>query len=222
MFLEMGKFVLSAPGYLVERAPDASHALLQIPVFAPELILMDIQMPVMDGIEFTRRLKADPVTQHIIIVAFTAYAMKGDEARMRAAGCDGYITKPIDVMSLRREGALAAGEPARRHRQPAARGILNGSIACTAGLAKRANDRLDPPSFQIVIKSDDVVLTERSQSLPGKTLEHGDVLDCSVWRLSVVGGSSPWCRASRAAGVYPVHRGPDHPAVHRRQVDSGS
>ena len=54
-------------------------------------------MPGMDGLELTRRLKADPATRHIAIVAFTAYAMKGDEARMRAAGCDGYLSKPIDM-----------------------------------------------------------------------------------------------------------------------------
>ena len=58
---------------------------------------MDIQMPGMDGIELTRHLKADPLQQHILIVAFTAYAMQGDEAKMRAAGCDGYLSKPINV-----------------------------------------------------------------------------------------------------------------------------
>ena len=61
---------------------------------------MDIQMPGMDGIELTRRLKADPQRQHIVIVAFTAYAMQGDEAKMRAAGCDGYLSKPIDVHTI--------------------------------------------------------------------------------------------------------------------------
>ena len=58
---------------------------------------MDIQLPGTDGLTFTRRLKADPATRHIVIVALTAYAMKGDESRMRAAGCDGYLSKPIDV-----------------------------------------------------------------------------------------------------------------------------
>ena len=58
---------------------------------------MDIQMPGMDGLELTQLLKADPATQHIVIVAFTAFAMRGDEEKMRAAGCDGYLSKPIDV-----------------------------------------------------------------------------------------------------------------------------
>ena len=61
---------------------------------------MDIQMPGMDGIELTQRLKADPRLQHIIVVAFTAYAMRGDEAKMRVAGCDGYLSKPINVSTF--------------------------------------------------------------------------------------------------------------------------
>ena len=103
MFLEMAKFVLTAAANVVETAADASEALLKIPFFLPDVILMDIQMPVMDGMALARRLKADPATRHIVIVAFTAYAMKGDEARMRAAGCDGCIAKPIDVASFAAE-----------------------------------------------------------------------------------------------------------------------
>jgi len=68
--------------------------------FEPDLILMDIQMPGMDGLELTRLLKADARTRPIVIVAFTAYAMKGDEAKFRAAGCDGYLSKPIDVATF--------------------------------------------------------------------------------------------------------------------------
>ena len=60
-------------------------------------------MPVKDGIELTRRLKADPTTKHIVVVAFTAYALKGDELGLRAAGFDGYIAKPVDVMTLAAE-----------------------------------------------------------------------------------------------------------------------
>jgi CheY-like chemotaxis protein len=61
---------------------------------------MDLQLPGLDGLELTRRLKADPSTRDIAIVAVTAYAMKGDEERARAAGCDGYIAKPIDTRTL--------------------------------------------------------------------------------------------------------------------------
>jgi len=64
------------------------------------LILMDIQLPGIDGLELTRRLKADPSTRDILIIGLTAYAMKGDEDRILAAGCDGYIAKPIDTRNL--------------------------------------------------------------------------------------------------------------------------
>ena len=103
MFIEMAKFILTAAAYEVETAADASQALLKLPVFAPDLILMDVQMPVMDGIELTRRLKADPATKHIVIVAFTAYALKGDAPKLQAAGFNGYIAKPVDVMTLAAE-----------------------------------------------------------------------------------------------------------------------
>jgi CheY-like chemotaxis protein len=58
---------------------------------------MDIQLPGMDGLELTRRLKADPATRHIVVLAMTAYAMKGDEQKALSAGCDGYVSKPIDT-----------------------------------------------------------------------------------------------------------------------------
>lgn len=98
--VELVKFVLADEGFLVDSAPDARAALTRIDAFQPELILMDIQMPGMDGLELTRLLKANPAFQHIAIVAFTAYAMAGDESRMRAAGCDGYLSKPVDVVTL--------------------------------------------------------------------------------------------------------------------------
>jgi CheY-like chemotaxis protein len=66
----------------------------------PDVILMDIQLPGIDGLELTRRLKADPATRDIVIIAVTAYAMKGDQAKAQAAGCDDYITKPIDTRAL--------------------------------------------------------------------------------------------------------------------------
>ena len=102
-FLEMGRFVLQAAGYTVETAGDAMQAKSKLSVHLPEVILMDIQMPQMDGIELTRQLKADPATQGIVIIAFTAYAGKGDELGLRAAGFDGYIGKPVDVMTLAAE-----------------------------------------------------------------------------------------------------------------------
>lgn len=93
-------FILSTRGYDVRTAASADEALLTLAEFHPRLILMDIQLPGMDGLALTRRLKADPATRDISIIAATAYAMKGDEERARAAGCDGYVTKPIDTRQL--------------------------------------------------------------------------------------------------------------------------
>lgn len=93
-------FLLAAQGYDVRTAADANEALATLAAFRPRLILMDIQLPGMDGLTLTRQLKADPATRDILIVAATAYAMKGDEERARAAGCDGYVTKPIDTRRL--------------------------------------------------------------------------------------------------------------------------
>ena len=93
-------FLLTTRGYDVRTAAHADEALQMLQTFSPRLILMDLQLPGMDGLELTRRLKADPRTRHIVIVAVTAYAMKGDEQRVREAGCDGYVTKPIDTRGL--------------------------------------------------------------------------------------------------------------------------
>ena len=95
--IDLVQFVLSEAGFEVDAASDARAALGRIAERRPDLVLMDIQMPGISGLELTCRLKGDPATKEIRIVAFTAYAMKGDEAKMLDAGCDGYISKPIDV-----------------------------------------------------------------------------------------------------------------------------
>lgn len=100
MNLELVSFLLQADGIEVASVPDAHSALRDVRAFQPDLILMDIQLPDIDGLTLTRQLKADPSTCHMAVVAFTAYAMKGDEARMLDAGCDGYIAKPIEVSSF--------------------------------------------------------------------------------------------------------------------------
>lgn len=95
--LELVGFVLESADFVLLCRSDAEAARAALDTFRPDLILMDIQLPGLDGVTFTRQLKSDPRYQHMVIVAFTAYAMKGDEAKFRAAGCDGYISKPIDV-----------------------------------------------------------------------------------------------------------------------------
>lgn len=98
--LKLAKVLLVKEGYEVRTAGDAEEALKVMEGFKPRLILMDLQLPGMDGLTLTRKLKAEPATRDIVIVALTAYAMKGDEEKARAAGCDGYITKPIDTQSF--------------------------------------------------------------------------------------------------------------------------
>jgi CheY-like chemotaxis protein len=98
--LKLVSFLLVKRGYQVRSAIGAQEALEALKDFHPVLILMDMQMPGMDGFELTRRLKADPATRDITIIALTAYAMKGDEQRVREAGCDGYLAKPIDTRAL--------------------------------------------------------------------------------------------------------------------------
>lgn len=98
--MKLLRVLLASQGYDVRTAGDASEAMEVIKGFRPRLILMDIQLPGMSGLELTSLLKADPATRDIIIVAITAYAMKGDEEKARRAGCDGYISKPIDTRTL--------------------------------------------------------------------------------------------------------------------------
>jgi CheY-like chemotaxis protein len=94
--LKLARVLLNSEGYVVRTAADAEDALRVLGSFSPRLILMDIQLPGMDGLELTRRIKADPRRRDIVILALTAYAMKGDDLKALAAGCDGYISKPID------------------------------------------------------------------------------------------------------------------------------
>jgi two-component system cell cycle response regulator DivK len=94
--MKLAVFVLQSAGYTVLSAADAEAGLSLARDEQPNLILMDIQLPGMDGLEATRLLKSDDATRAIPVIALTALAMKGDEERIRAAGCDGYIAKPLN------------------------------------------------------------------------------------------------------------------------------
>jgi CheY-like chemotaxis protein len=98
--LKLIRTVLSLEGYTVLSAMDGEEALRVIHTCHPNLILMDLQLPGIDGLELTRRIKTDLDMMDIKVIAVTAFAMKGDEEKARAAGCDGYITKPIDTRTL--------------------------------------------------------------------------------------------------------------------------
>ena len=92
--------LLTSVGYEVVEAYDGAMGLAAAAAEKPDLILMDIQLPVVDGYEATRRLKADAALRHIPIIVITSYALSGDEDRARAAGCDAYVTKPYSPRQL--------------------------------------------------------------------------------------------------------------------------
>jgi two-component system cell cycle response regulator DivK len=87
-------------GYEMVEAENGEEALAAVAEQLPDLILMDIQLPIMDGYEATRRIKADPASQSIPIIAVTSYALSGDEAKARAAGCDDFVPKPYSPRQL--------------------------------------------------------------------------------------------------------------------------
>ncbi|MGO9835757.1 MAG: response regulator [Polyangiaceae bacterium] len=93
--MRLAIFLLRSAGHTVLSATDAEAGLTLARNERPNLILMDIQLPGMDGLEAAAQLKGDDTTRAIPVIALTALAMKGDEERIRAAGCDGYIAKPM-------------------------------------------------------------------------------------------------------------------------------
>jgi two-component system cell cycle response regulator DivK len=108
--MALAMFLLQSAGHTVLSATDAESGLKLAREERPELILMDIQLPGMDGLQATALLKEDATTQDIPVIALTALAMKGDEERIRAAGCDGYIAKPMRYQDFL---ATVAGQLAR-------------------------------------------------------------------------------------------------------------
>lgn len=98
--LKLARLLLATEDYQVRTAEHATAAMAVLETFHPRLILMDIQLPGMDGLELTRRLRADPSLDDVVILALTAYAMEADEQKALDAGCDGYIAKPLDTRSL--------------------------------------------------------------------------------------------------------------------------
>jgi len=92
--------MLSATDYQITEAENGEEALAAVAKQRPDLILMDIQMPIMDGYEATRRIKADAGLRSVPIIAITSYALSGDEQKARAAGCDDYVPKPYSPRQL--------------------------------------------------------------------------------------------------------------------------
>ena len=104
--LKLVSDLLMFEGYRVLKAEDGEEAAASVEAEPPDLILLDVDLPGIDGLTLTKRLKSDVRTGYIIIVALTAFAMKADRQRAMAAGCDAYVTKPIDTRGL--PGQVAA------------------------------------------------------------------------------------------------------------------
>lgn len=115
MNLELVSDLLQANGFAVHHAPTAERGLILARTLMPDLILMDVSLPGLDGLQATKALRAYPATRNLTIVALTAHAMRGDEDLALKAGCDGYLAKPIDTRSFaNRIAAFIAAANARR------------------------------------------------------------------------------------------------------------
>ena len=111
---------LRGRGYTLLEAVDGEEALKVADREKPDLILMDIQLPKIDGLEVTRRLRQIAAFSHVPIIALTAYAMRGDKERITGAGCDAYLAKPLSIHELR--SAVAEMLPSRKQKIPSIRG----------------------------------------------------------------------------------------------------
>jgi CheY-like chemotaxis protein len=111
--LRLLAFLLDAVGYQTRTAANAEEALALLETLRPRMLLLDLQLPGMDGLTLARLLRTRPALHELIIVAVTAHAMRGDEELARAAGCDGFVTKPIDTRTLPRTIAGYLAAPAR-------------------------------------------------------------------------------------------------------------
>jgi two-component system, cell cycle response regulator DivK len=107
--LKLATQILEIEGYQVDQAADAEQAQEMLQHMTPDLILMDIALPGMDGLTLTRKLKTDEKLKHVPVVAMTSFAMKGDDRKALDAGCDGYITKPIDTRKFPAQVAAFLG-----------------------------------------------------------------------------------------------------------------
>lgn len=98
--MKLASNALEICGFEICCAANAKEALDKMPSFEPDVILMDIQLPDIDGLSLTRQIKQDPRLKHAFIIAITAYATKGDKEKTLAAGCDEYVAKPADIFDV--------------------------------------------------------------------------------------------------------------------------
>lgn len=177
---KLARVALEVAGFEVRVAADAAETEAAVAAALPDLILMDVQLPGVDGLTLTRRLKADPKTRGIVIVALTAYAMKGDEQKAREAGCDGYIAKPIDTRAL---PVLVAGHLEARSAPPADLLIVEDN----APFAKLLRLELEGAGWRVALAADlDEARAALSGPLPRVVITDG--------RLGPSGDGRAFCR----------------------------
>jgi two-component system, cell cycle response regulator DivK len=116
--LKLASEILLASGYTIDGAINADQAQQLLVALLPDLILMDIALPGMDGLSLTRIIKADPRLGRVPVIALTAFAMRGDDIKAADAGCDGYITKPIDTRKFAGQVAAILESARARQREP--------------------------------------------------------------------------------------------------------
>ena len=156
--LKLVRVLLQSEGYLIRTASEGNEALSILGTFKPRLVLMDIQLPGIDGLEVTRRIKANPDAPDIIVVALTSSAMKGDEEKARSAGCDGYISKPFEsrkLLSWIRE-YLDAPRPVQELHVPGKRVVevlSDRSIALIESDPSEASEK-EPEAAEVVDRSE--------------------------------------------------------------------
>ena len=110
MNLELATDLLELEGHEVLQARSAEEGIVSAKTHQPDLILMDIDLPGMNGLTATRKLKQTPATEHIKVIALTAFAMKADEQRARKSGCEGFLTKPISTRTFAQQISAFLGE----------------------------------------------------------------------------------------------------------------
>jgi CheY-like chemotaxis protein len=98
--LRLAQFLLEKRGFSVRKATTGAECLTEMTRELPDIVLMDIQLPGEDGLAVTRKIRSDPRMAAVVVVALTAHAMAGDREKILAAGCDGYIAKPVDPQGL--------------------------------------------------------------------------------------------------------------------------
>jgi CheY-like chemotaxis protein len=118
--LELVTDLLEAAGFTVYPAHTAEEGFKAARELSPDLVLMDLSLPGLDGLVITRALRNDPATRHLAIIAVTAHAMKGDEALALHAGCDGYLAKPIDTRTFAAKVTAFIAAANSRHTEPQA------------------------------------------------------------------------------------------------------